>query len=580
MNSRRGGRARITMMVVAVFAIVAVFMVRLVDIQIVQAEELNAASYNKRAVPMTLYGTRGSIVDAHGNVLALSVDRFDIVASPRVALSANSVELNGPAVEAINQIAAITASDPAAMLAEFMSDPESDFMYLAQGVTLEVYQKVRDLDIAWVDFALRQSRTYPNGAVAGNLTGFIGTDGPQAGLEFSENECLASNNGTAVYEKGEDGVHIPGSLVTTDEPVNGGTLHTTIDRDLQWYVQERMAQTYTDVGATWVTAVVMRVSDGHLMAVVDYPSVDPNNVDDAPRDALGSRAFSWPYEPGSTVKAISAAELLDQGMANQTTPVVAPGRLYLTDGGYIKDSFAHDDTNYTLTGVLVDSSNTGISILSREIPADTRRDYLLDFGLNDTTEVGFMGESEGVVLPTSDWDERTNLAVQFGQALSVTSVQMASVYQTLANGGVRMPVTLVEGCEQADGTMTDVPSTEGRRVISEQAANDVVEMLEKVVSEGNASYYIPIPGYRIAAKSGTAEVAVDGVYGDATVISFAGMAPAEDPEYVVVVTAGVPNSDFSSMDMATSFRDVIAQTLTHYRVQPSTEPAPDIPLTW
>ncbi len=226
------------MTVLAVFAIVAVFMVRLVDIQLVQAEELNAQSYDKRAVPMTLYGTRGSIVDSNGNVLALSVDRYDITASPRVALSAESGERNGPAADAINQVAALTGTDPAAMLAELMSDPESDFMYLAKGVTLEVYREVRELDIPWVYFELRQDRTYPNGAVAGNLVGFIGTDGPQEGLEVSENECLGSTNGEAVYEKGEDGIRIPGSLVTTQQPVDGGTLHLTIDRDLQWYVQD------------------------------------------------------------------------------------------------------------------------------------------------------------------------------------------------------------------------------------------------------------------------------------------------------------------------------------------------------
>ena len=189
-TTSRRGRARITMAVLAVFAIVAVFMIRLVDIQIVQADDLNSASYDKRAVPMTLYGTRGSIVDANGNVLALSVDRYDITASPRVALSVESDELNGPAAQAINQIAAVTGTDPAAMLAALMADPQSDFMYLAQGVTLEVYREVRELDIPWVNFELRQSRTYPNGAVAGNLVGFIGTDGPQEGLEVSENECL------------------------------------------------------------------------------------------------------------------------------------------------------------------------------------------------------------------------------------------------------------------------------------------------------------------------------------------------------------------------------------------------------
>jgi cell division protein FtsI (penicillin-binding protein 3) len=568
------------MTVLMVFAVVAVFMVRLVDIQIVKAEELNAASYDKRAVPMTLYGTRGSIVDANGDVLALSVDRFDITASPKVALSAESGQLNGPALDAINQIAVITGGDPNVMMTDLMADPASDFMYLAQGVPLEVYEQVRDLDIPWVNFELRQSRTYPNGAIAGNLVGFIGTDGPQAGLELGENECLASENGEAVYEKSEDGVRIPGSLVTTEQPVDGGTLHLTIDRDLQWWVQERMAQTYNALGATWVTAVVMRVSDGHLMAVVDYPTVDPNNVDDAPRDALGSRAFTTPYEPGSTMKAIAAAELLDLGLATPTTPVTAPGRLYLSDGTYIKDAWAHDDIPYTLTGALVDSSNTATSLLTGSIDPDIRRDYLLDFGFNDITESGFLYESEGSVLPTSDWDERTNLAVQFGQAMTATSVQMASAYQTLGNDGVRMPVTLVEGCQLPDGTMTGVPSDEGRRVISEQAADDVVSMLENVVTQGGLRYDVPIDGYRIAAKTGTAEVAIDGAYGNASVISIAGLAPADNPEYVVVVTAGVPTTSMTSRDVATTFRDVVAQTLTHFRVQPSWTPSPELPIYW
>ena len=350
-------------------------------------------------------------------------------------------------------------------------DPEADFAYLTQGVTLEVFQAVRDLEIPWVYFELRPSRTYPNGAVAGNLVGFIGTDGPQAGLELSEDECLASSNGTSTFEKGEDGVRLPGSLVTSEEPKNGGTLRLTIDRDLQFYVQQRMAETYRELGAEWTTAVVIRISDGHLMAVADYPSVDPNNVDGVPNTALGSLAFSWPYEPGSTMKAVTAASLLDAGVATQTSQIVVPGRLYLSDGDYIKDAWDHGDENYTLTGALVDSSNVAMSIFSDSLSADRRHDYLTAFGLNSSTEVDFTGESEGLVHPADEWDERTNYAVQFGQGLSTTSVQMASIYQALGNEGVRMPVTLVEGCEWPDGTITQAPSTEGTRVVSEQAAD-------------------------------------------------------------------------------------------------------------
>ncbi len=577
MTTRRN-RARITLAVLMIFAVVAVFVVRLIDIQIVQANELNADALEKRAQELITYGVRGDIVDTNGAVLANSVERYDITASPRSALGRqNAVAV---VTEELASLTAITGQNPAALLAVLMADPESDFTYLTQGVTLEVFQAVRDLEIPWVYFELRPSRTYPNGELAGNLVGFIGTDGPQAGLEFSEDECLAATNGTATYEKGEDGTRLPGSLVTTQEPENGGTLHLTIDRDLQFYVQQRMAQAYNELGAEWVTAVVQRVSDGHLMAVVDYPTVDPNDPSTARRDALGSRAFSWAYEPGSTMKVLTAASLIDAGVADPYTQVMAPGRIYLSDGGYIKDAWAHDDHPYTLTGALVDSSNTAFSLLSNSLDAETRRDYMIKFGLNSATAVGFMSESEGTVHGTENWDERTNYTVQFGQGLTLTAVQLASAYQALGNGGVRSPVVLVEGCELPDGTVTDLPPTEGTRVVSEEAARQTLDMMEGVVSVGANADALQIAGYRIAAKSGTAEVAENGVYGDKTIISFAGLAPAEDPEYVVVVAAGIATSMYSSTHIATTFHDVMAQTLTTFRVLPSGQPSPALPLTW
>lgn len=577
MRSRRS-RARITLAVLAIFAVVAVFVVRLVDIQLVQADELNAEALEKRAQELVTYGVRGDIVDTNGAVLANSVDRYDITASPKSALSRQNAST--VVAEELAAIAAVTHQDPNALMAVLTANPESDFAYLTQGVTLEVFQAVRELDIPWVYFELRPSRTYPNGELAGNLVGFIGTDGPQAGLELGEDECLAATNGTATYEKGEDGTRLPGSMVTTQEPENGGTLHLTIHRDLQFFVQQRMAQTYNELGAEWATAVVLRVSDGHLMAVVDYPTVDPNDPSLARRDALGSRAFSWPYEPGSTMKALTAASLIDAGVASPATQVTAPGRIYLPNGAYIKDAWAHDDINYTLAGALVDSSNTAFSILSGGLDAETRRDYMLKFGLNSATDVGFYGEAEGTVHPTQDWDDLTNYAVQFGQGLTLTSVQLASAYQALGNGGVRSPVVLVEGCEQPDGTMTDLPAGESTRVVSEDAARQTLDMMESVVSVGGNSPLLSIAGYRIAAKSGTAEVAENGVYGDKSVISFAGLAPAEDPQYVVVVTAGIPSSMYNSTAIATTFHDVMAQTLTTFRVVPSGQPSPSLPLTW
>ncbi|MGV8897338.1 MAG: peptidoglycan D,D-transpeptidase FtsI family protein [Rhodoglobus sp.] len=574
----RSSRARISLAVLVVFAIVAVFVVRLVDIQVVRAEELNAASLDKRGRDITTYGVRGDIVDANGAVLADSVLRYDITASPRVALLPSDAATSVPAQLA--ELAAITKQDPAALYASITEDPTSDFMYLVKGVTLDVFEQIDALDISWIYPERKSARSYPNGEIAGNLVGFIGTDGPQAGLELTEDECLASENGTITYEKGEDGTALPGSEVVTKQSKDGGTLRLTIDRDLQFYVQQRMEQTALELGATWATAVVIRVADGHLMSVADWPTLDPNNVDAASRDALGSRAFSTPYEPGSTMKALTAASLVDSGAALPGDGVVVPYELLQADGSSIHDAFYHETQNLTLAGALVESSNVAVAQFTDRLPAQKRHDYMAAFGLGQYTEVDFNGESAGQLSDADQWFGRTNYAVQYGQGMSATSVQMASVFQTIGNQGVRMPVTLVAGCELADGTMTNVASTEGRQVLSSSAADTTVAMMEQVANKSGSAPKLQIPGYRTAVKSGTAEVAIDGGYSDnSVVISYAGVAPADDPQYAVVVTAGIPARVFSGL-IAPTWRDVMAQTLTTFRVPPSTSPAPDLPVNW
>ncbi|MGZ0212428.1 MAG: peptidoglycan D,D-transpeptidase FtsI family protein [Actinomycetales bacterium] len=574
----RSTRARVSFVVLTIAVLTAVFMVRLVDLQIVQAEALNAEADTKRTLTRVTHGTRGDIVDTRGAVLADSVERFDIVISPRVTLLRKDASV--VVLEDLKRITEIIGGDPNQMLTMILENPESDFEYLAKSITLEQYQAVDDLDISWLYYELNPERTYPNGEIAGNLVGFIGTDGPQAGVELTADECLAGTDVEASYARGEDGVALPGSAVETLSPDDGGTIALSIDRDLQFYVQQRMAQTAESLGATWATGVVMRVSDAHLLAVSDWPTVDPNNVNLADRGALGSRAFSTPYEPGSTVKALTAASLIDAGVANQRTQVVSPYALELANGGgIISDSFYHEDQRLTLAGALVESSNTAIAQYTDLLDAALRHDYLAKFGLGQATGIGFNGESSGTLYDAADWDARTNYAVQFGQGLSTTSIQMASAYQALGNGGVRLPPVLVESCTRPDGTVTDIPSTEGTRVISEAAAEQTLQMMEMVYSSSGSAPNLAIPGYRVAVKSGTAQVAENGSYGGNVVISYAGLAPADDPEYIVIATAGIPDSIYSGA-IASTFRDIMAQTLTTYRVTPSSTSGPDLPLRW
>jgi cell division protein FtsI (penicillin-binding protein 3) len=584
-NDARRTRRRVALTVLLVMAVFAVFVVRLVDIQVVQADDLNAKSLTKRSIGETTYGSRGQIVDSDGVVLADSVDRFDITAAPNLLNAFDRTAEDGTKTtvsveQAIAELAEITGVPVADITKSLTEEPEANFAYVTKSVPLDTLNAIKALKIPWIYPRLHPGRTYPNGAIAGNLVGFIGTDGPQAGLELSERSCVDSSNGSSVYERGSDGIRIPGSTVTTEEAKDGGTLRLTINSDFQWYAQQTLNEDAQTLGADWATLMVVRVNDGHLMAVADYPSVDPNNVDGVPSTALGSLAFSTPYEPGSTMKAMTVASLLDAGAITPTERVSVPSLLTLPSGGTIKDAFVHPDVRYTVAGVLTNSSNIGTSLLSEKLDKDARRDYMLKFGLTQKTAVDFGGESAGYVPETKNWDERTNYAVQFGQAEQTTSAQVASIYQTLGNGGVRMPLTLVEGCEWPDGTVTDLPSTEGVRAVSETAADQTVSLMENVVTQGSLSSALTIPGYRVAAKTGTAEVSEGGVYTSDRVVSIAGLVPAENPEYAIVVTFGKPDTIKTSAAVAPTFKKITNQVIKTFRIEPSTTSSVKMPLTW
>lgn len=592
-SNRRKARRRTALAAIALLAIVSVFVVKLVDIQVVNAAELNVDSLHKRSIVAKTYGVRGDIVDTNGVVLADSVERYDITASPIIALAAPTFKrtvtkktATKPAVkeevtfdQALAEIAEATGEKVADLRSAIMKDKTTDFAYLSKSATLEVLRAVRALNIPWVYDERHPSRTYPSGAVAGNLVGFIGTDGPQAGLELSENACIASADGSSTYERGADGVRLPGSTVTTKQATDGSTLKLTIDRDFQYFVQDAITDRAKEVGADWATAIVVRVKDGHLMAVADYPSVDPNNVGGVSPGSLGSLAFTTPYEPGSTFKPMTAAMLFDEGKATAATQVVVPGRLPV-GGTTIGDVWAHGDIRFTTAGILVNSSNVGISILSDKLSKKDRYSYLKKFGIGQKTDVGFLYESAGNLKKPADWDPITNYAITYGQGVTATSAQVASIYQTLGNDGVKMPLTLVEGCEHADGTVTEVTKAKGERVVSKKAAKTTVAIMENVVTQGGLVDSVPIEGYRIAAKTGTAQVAENGRYGTERIVSVAGLFPAEDPEYAVVVTMGKPDIMKTSAAAAPAFRKILTQIIKEFRVTPSTEKVAKIPLNW
>ena len=584
----RNRRLRYSVVMIAVIALVAVFVVRLVDIQVVQAADLNDAAKAKRSIPVTVYGTRGAIVDRNGVELADSVTRYNITTAPRLVKDFEG-KLGGTRVKdvsvetALKALAEASGGDVASMEKAIAANPKSDFAYLVKGLDVKHYEAVADLGIPWIYKEQQASRVYPTGSATGNITGFMGTDGAQAGLEYSYDQCLAGTNGSETYERGEDGVQLPGSTVTKTKAKDGGTLETTIDSDLQYLANQTIASAAKDLQAQSATAVVANAKTGEVLAVADYPTVDPNDVDaTTDKGAYGSRAVTDTYEPGSTIKAAIAAALINEGKATPTTQAVVPYSRSFPWGGSIHDSEFHETENLTLTGILRDSSNVGTTELGERLTTQQRYDYMKKFGLFEKqSAIEYPGQPGMDYGASPNWDQQTDINSMFGQGISTTALQVASIYQTLANDGVRIPLHFVKGCETADGKTVDAPEVQGTRVVSQTAADQTVQMLQSVVQGGTLVGMKPISGYNIAAKTGTAEVA-DGAkgYGSERITSVAGMAPAEDPQYVVTVTFTKPQANKWSSGAAPAFRTLMSQVLEKYRVAPSASEAKLYPSTW
>lgn len=588
----RSPRRRTVVALAVVLIVLVAFVVRLIDIQVVNAREhvddsLSMGLQSSR----TLYASRGPIVDANGTPLATSINRYDVQIDPSLAVDGvttydddgNEVTTAWPELAArIASVLGQEARDVQKVVTDSVADnPESQYAVIAKGVPTEQYRALADLGLPFLSFPPQAGRVYPDGAVGGNLLGFVGSDGQAlAGLESADDSCLASTNGKVVFQQSLHGVVLPGTQVVTQPPVDGGTLRLTIDRDLQWYLGQLIAEQVQNTGSLRGTITVVEAKTGKIRALAEYPTVDPNDPTATPDSDRGSAAFGDPNEPGSTMKAITAAIGLDSGSFTSDTTVTASSREEFGDGARVSDSFAHPENRYTLTGVLIDSSNVGISKFGDMIPLDTRVSYLEKFGLTQQTAVGFPGESSGILRDPAGWDKQTFYNTTFGQGLAVTVPQLAGAYQTIANGGVRMPLTLVEGCTAADGTVTDVPDAQGERVVSENAADTVSQMLENVATQGTLADQVAIPGYRVAIKTGTGEKTDPdtGAYkSDAYFTTMIGFAPADDPQYVVEVNLDEPRTVKSSAATAPAFQKALTQVLKTYRVIPSGTTTPELP---
>lgn len=581
-RATRSPRRRTVVALAVVLAVLAGFIVRLVDIQVVNAEEHVSDSMEVAlGQSRTLYGARGSIVDETGQALAGSILQYDCQLDPLLITQVDEQILDekstrDPWSKVSVEIATITTQTPEEVQKivgdAIAKNAASQYALLKRGLSTEQYRALADLNMPYIACDPHPARTYPDGAVAGNLVGFMGIDGDAlAGLEKTQDQCLSSKEGSLSFQKGRDGVVIPGTQVETPA-VDGGTLQLTINRDLQWYLQQLIAERVQDMGAQRGTITVTEVKTGKIRAAAEYPTVDPNNVDGSAVENQYSHIFTDRFEPGSTFKALTGAIVLDAGGQDLTSTVVASGRETFANGARVNDAFGHEPYDYTLAGVLIDSSNAGISRFSEKVSKETRFDYLQKFGIGSGSSVNFLGEGKGDLPDASVWDNQQLYNTSFGQGLTTTVPELVGAYGAIANGGLKMPLSLVESCTTSDGTVVVPELPEPTQVVSAETSAEMREVLENVALQAGYSKQVEVPGYRIATKTGTGEKS-NGSGGYKSGVYFTtmiGFAPADDPQYVVAVTLDEPTTITSSAANAPTFQKAMTQVLKTFRVMPAT----------
>ncbi|WP_327152879.1 peptidoglycan D,D-transpeptidase FtsI family protein, partial [Nostocoides australiense] len=572
-------RVRARGILIGLLVVLSLFAAQLVRVQGLDAGAAAALAMQTRVYTETTPALRGTIYDATGTILASSIEKRIVIADPKAVVEYKK-KVDGKttkvgAAGAAADLAPLLKMSEADVLTE-ITRPKTRYVEVNKNVSPLTWHTIAELGIPGIYSKRTSVRTYPQGSTAASLVGFTGENQEGAGgIETYLNSSLRGVPGELKYEVGQDGIRLPMGASTESPAKTGRSVQLTIRNDLQWYAQNVLAQKMIDVRASSGTVVVTNAKTGDLLAIASYPTFDPNTkiADNA---QLTNLAFTEVFEPGSTAKVITAAAALEEGKVTPSTPMIVPYSLRRSDG-QISDSHSHPTEYLTFAGALAQSSNTGIVLAGEQIPPATMESYFRKFGFGSKSAVNFPGESAGLLAPAGQWSGTQRYTVMYGQGLSVTALQAAGVYQTIANGGVHIAPKLVTAMADANGKLQPTPESAKTRVISQDSARQLSQMLEGVVGADGTAPAAQIPGYRVAGKTGTAlryDSRVKGYAGYTA--SFIGYAPAGDPELVVSVIVQNPKKEYYGGSVAAPvFHDVMLYALTSLDIPPTpgdTEP--------
>jgi cell division protein FtsI (penicillin-binding protein 3) len=557
-----GRRRLLALLILSVLAFSAISG-RLVILQVFDAGSLDQAAARQRLTVIDLPATRGRIFDRNLDDLAISVPARAVWADPKLVRDKRRTATR----------LARALGMPRAAVADRLAS-RGRFVYLARRIPKARGDRIQAMDLPGVFVELDTARRYPSGPVASQVLGFVDVDGHgQAGIELQYDGLLRGHAGKIQLERDPKGRAIPQGRRSLEPAEPGTDLVLTLDQQLQYVTEQALAAAVRDHRARAGSVVVMSPRTGEILAMANVPTFDPNQVSHSRPEARKNRAVEDVFEPGSTNKTITAAAALEHGVVTPKTETLVPDSLPLCPEKTFHDSHSHAPELMTFADIVAKSSNVGTIMTATKLGRDRLYQAQLDFGYGRRSGVDLPGESPGILRPPSSWactDLGTNA---IGQGVAVTVLQMASVYATVASGGVLRSPTLLRGMVDAHGRVVKAEPKPGRRVLSAKTARILSRILQGVVEDGGTGTQAALEEWRVAGKTGTArkpDTEHGGYLPGAYVGSFIGFAPAERPAVVVAVMIDQPTRGYyGGWVAAPVFREVTAAALRRLGVVPT-----------
>jgi len=563
-------RKRLVAIFVISMLLFAAVVARVAFLQTAGSDSLVAAGRAQRVTESVLHAQRGTIFARDGGELVLSVPSSTIFANPKL--------VTDPTGEAavLASLLGLSAEKQQALLQAFTAKDKS-FVYVARQIDDQLGASVMALNLAGIDLLHEDKRIMPSGEVGRSLLGRTDIDGiGTAGLELQYNSDLTGTNGERVREHDAKGRSIPGSGATTTQPVPGKDLVLTIDRSLQFQVEQALVQRVTTLKAKGGAVVVMDSRTGDIYAIANVKL----NADGSVTVTSANMAAVDTFEPGSVAKVFSISAVVDTGTAGPDTTISVPGKMTFGQGTQwvqtITDAEVHDEEPMTLRDIIVHSSNIGTLKLAQQMGTSKVGDYLTAFGFGSKTALDFPDESGGLMKP-DQWQGTQKVTTSYGYGYSVTAVQLAAAVNTVANGGVYVAPRLLAATIGADGTIADAPPAATHQVLQPSTAATMTDLMEDVVCYGTGTG-AKIDGISVAGKTGTAyKVQKDKTYGQDTGrayrATFVGFFPAQAPKVTILVTIDEPdptsNDRFGGTAAAPLFSQIATDAIHELQITPS-----------